>query len=213
MTTSDPRLRVPGEDVSIFVPIALLLVGSVFVTTSARSEESEVTDRPVPTVPTVPAIVPSPGPATSVSDQAAPAIASATAAAPVASASAAPAPCGKLVVRFATGVTTGPAEVAAAVAPIATFMKNAEQAVVLVEGHADSVGDDMVNLRLSRERATWVAGQLQTAGVPRARITVRGLGAFSPVVGAAESEPVNRRVVVSVSGGSGCAPVPVEEIQ
>jgi outer membrane protein OmpA-like peptidoglycan-associated protein len=52
---------------------------------------------------------------------------------------------------------------------------------VFVCGHTDSTGSDLLNLRLSLERARAVADVLAAEGLPRARLKVQGFGKEFPV--------------------------------
>ncbi|MFO0669926.1 MAG: OmpA family protein [Polyangiaceae bacterium] len=197
---------VPGEDVPVVVPIALLAIGGVFASTAVSAAE------PAPERETAPALVIAPATAE------APPPPRVEATAPIAAASAAPRPCAPLVVHFAIGASEGPPAAADPLGKLATFLARNASARAVVEGHADAVGDELANLKLSQKRAQWVATRLSVAGAPENALTTRGLGAFSPVVGAGdptkpEGEPVNRRVVVTVSGADACAPVPEEEIR
>lgn len=207
------RTRVPGEDAPALVPAFLLLLGGLFVTTATSVAHSS--PAPVVTAVGAPSASAAPsglagGPAPASTAGAEPEARSAEAV----SAAAAPKPCGRLVIRFASGIVTGPKSAKEPLATLASWLMATGGAEVLVEGHADAVGDDVENLRLSKRRASWVGAQLEAAGVGRERITTRGLGAFSPVGGGrAETESANRRVVVSAVGAQGCAPVPEEEIR
>lgn len=50
----------------------------------------------------------------------------------------------------------------------------------LIEGHTCSIGSDVVNNRLSAERAAFVRGELVKAGVPAASLQAIGCGAAEP---------------------------------
>jgi len=63
-----------------------------------------------------------------------------------------------------------------------------------IEGHTDSVGGRSYNLDLSRRRAEAVAEYLQSLGVPRERIEIRGFGYDRPLPGRRGDAPANRRV-------------------
>jgi outer membrane protein OmpA-like peptidoglycan-associated protein len=71
---------------------------------------------------------------------------------------------------------------------------------VLIVGHADAVGSDALNDRLSRQRAEVVARALVARGVPAASIAVSGRGKRDPAVptAAGVGEPLNRRVEILV---------------
>ena len=67
-----------------------------------------------------------------------------------------------------------------------------------VAGHTDSSGAAQYNQGLSVRRAQNVAAELVRLGVPRAAITVQGLGETQPLVQTAKGvrEPQNRRVEI-----------------
>lgn len=71
---------------------------------------------------------------------------------------------------------------------------------VLIVGHADAVGSDALNDRLSRQRAEVVLRALVARGISADSITVSGRGKRDPVVPTAEgvAEPRNRRVEIFV---------------
>ena len=195
------RTRVPGEDVSVAVPAVLMAVGLLFVTTAVGAADDAVAPPPAvaPERPAPTALAPRPPPEIVTP--------------PVPVAAPTPKACGKLVLLYATGSAEGPGAAAAPLDKLAQYLAGNQSAHALVEGHADATGNEIDNLRLSRDRAQWVATKLAERGLAKGRVTVRGLGAFSPVEGQPETESVNRRVVVTVHGGSGCAPVPEEEVK
>ncbi len=71
---------------------------------------------------------------------------------------------------------------------------------VLIVGHADAVGSDTVNDRLSRQRAEVVLRALVARGIPAESIAVSGRGNRDPVVptAAGVAEARNRRVEILV---------------
>jgi len=72
-----------------------------------------------------------------------------------------------------------------------------------IEGHADAIGSDEYNQRLSQRRAESVHSYLVTQGVPRDEIVATaGFGEGRPVAtnGTAEGRQQNRRVELIVSG-------------
>ncbi len=79
---------------------------------------------------------------------------------------------------------------------------------LVVDGHSDSVGSAAVNLALSQRRAGQMVKRFLAANLPRDRITRRAFGNYSPVVGAPEDAPQNRRVVLSVAGLKNCRETP-----
>jgi outer membrane protein OmpA-like peptidoglycan-associated protein len=70
------------------------------------------------------------------------------------------------------------------------------------EGHADAVGTDDYNQRLSERRAQSVSAFLMEQGIKRDTITAMGFGESRPVAtnGTAEGRQQNRRVELVVSG-------------
>jgi len=52
---------------------------------------------------------------------------------------------------------------------------------IVIEGHTDAVGTAAYNQTLSARRADAVSHELETAGITRARITRRALGASKPL--------------------------------
>ena len=71
---------------------------------------------------------------------------------------------------------------------------------VQVIGHTDTVGDLLVNDRLSAQRAERVKGFLVEIGIPAERITIAGRGEREPLVRTPDEtdEPRNRRVEINV---------------
>jgi outer membrane protein OmpA-like peptidoglycan-associated protein len=71
-----------------------------------------------------------------------------------------------------------------------------------IEGHADNIGGDEYNRRLSTRRAEAVAREFAARGLPATRIEVRGLGSAMPVADNATEagRTQNRRVVILVRG-------------
>ena len=69
-----------------------------------------------------------------------------------------------------------------------------------IEGHTDNVGPVPYNQALSLKRAEAVARALVAAGLPPARLRIRGLGKDNPVAdnGTPEGRLQNRRVAVIV---------------
>lgn len=101
---------------------------------------------------------------------------------------------------FDTGRSTLRPEGLASVHAIAAQVKGLPGAVS-VEGHTDDVGTDTDNQSLSERRAAAVADRLEAAGIPRVRITTRGLGETTPVStqDTEAGRQANRRVVVGVA--------------
>jgi OmpA-OmpF porin, OOP family len=74
---------------------------------------------------------------------------------------------------------------------------------VEVGGHTDNVGDPVVNLKLSVDRARFVRNYLVKLGIPPDRIIVQGYGSTRPLVenGTPEGRAQNRRVEVIMLNG------------
>lgn len=76
---------------------------------------------------------------------------------------------------------------------------------IVVEGHADSQGDDQHNLELSQARAEAVREYLVAQGIAADRIVAKGYGETRPIADnkSAEGRANNRRVEIVVQGSSG----------
>jgi outer membrane protein OmpA-like peptidoglycan-associated protein len=72
---------------------------------------------------------------------------------------------------------------------------------VIIEGNADSVGDEAYNLGLSQRRAESVKAYLVNQGVASTRLAASGNGEGSPVASndSATGRQQNRRVEVVIS--------------
>ena len=174
---------------------------------------------PAPEVQAAPAALPSPGIAT---PSLPPAMPVAPVAAPFLPTQSAP----RLAPPAISAVTTAPADVAAvsitvtfgsgsavltpqaeqALAPLGRALSSAALAQYRfrIEGHTDTLGDAMINQRLSERRAEAVLGYLvQKHGVSPSRLESVGFGETTLLVPTADatSEPRNRRVQVLNIGG------------
>jgi outer membrane protein OmpA-like peptidoglycan-associated protein len=74
------------------------------------------------------------------------------------------------------------------------------EAVILVQGFADSTGAEASNRSLSQDRAQAVADFLGAQGISASRVVVRGFGTDSPAAAnvTAQGRSRNRRVEVTV---------------
>ena len=88
------------------------------------------------------------------------------------------------------------------IADIATALLKEDLTRLRVEGHADNIGDDAYNRRLSTRRAEAVAREFTGRGLPAERIEVRGMGSAVPVADNATEagRAQNRRVAILVRG-------------
>lgn len=84
----------------------------------------------------------------------------------------------------------------------AQFMLNHPNLTVKIEGHTDPVGDEKLNLTLSKQRAYKIANHLASKGIGRKRIEAEGFGGSRPLVVPEEGayHPANRRVVFILDG-------------
>lgn len=83
---------------------------------------------------------------------------------------------------------------------VAQVLKQYDQSLVDVMGHADSDGTDEYNLDLSRRRAISVADMLVRRGVQPGRLVVDGYGEARPIASNAtpEGKAQNRRVEITI---------------
>ena len=83
---------------------------------------------------------------------------------------------------------------------LALFLKENRDKRVELEGHADAVGRETTNLRLSAKRAAAVKDYLVQQGIEASRISVQGFGGIKPVAdGKTEAGRArNRRVEIKV---------------
>jgi outer membrane protein OmpA-like peptidoglycan-associated protein len=84
---------------------------------------------------------------------------------------------------------------------VAEALKGQEDQRLVVEGYADSRGSDVVNQKLSQQRAEAVRGYLVARGLPSDRVTSIGMGEANPIATNAtpEGRATNRRVEIVVS--------------
>lgn len=101
-------------------------------------------------------------------------------------------------VFFETGSTAINSYGIAVLDNAAAASRQLEARELLVVGHADRVGSDADNLRLSQRRAEAVRAALVQRGVPMERIRVQALGESQPLVDTADgvSEEQNRYAFV-----------------
>jgi OOP family OmpA-OmpF porin len=86
------------------------------------------------------------------------------------------------------------------VAKLAAFiLEQHDLTDISIEGHADEVGTDEYNQRLSEARARTMKGLLVSFGVPKGRLRVVAFGKTHPKVQTARAELANRRVELFVT--------------
>lgn len=98
-----------------------------------------------------------------------------------------------------------PAELGASLSTLADAAVPCPKAPVIVEGHADAIGDPNSNLALSWRRARAVARRLESMGIASARMTVRAFGAYQPKVAIDGTSAAQRRVEVRLEGCASAA--------
>lgn len=95
----------------------------------------------------------------------------------------------------------------AALDRIVNFSRNCPHATIVIIGHSDSVGDESVNLLISRMRAQSVADYLQRGGIRQERLRVEGRGSSEPIAsndsvgGRAKNRRIELRLVLPAIGG------------
>ncbi|MGX2028725.1 MULTISPECIES: OmpA family protein [Methylocaldum] len=105
-----------------------------------------------------------------------------------------------LDVPFAFGSASLTPQVQSTLKSVASVLNQYPESTVTVTGHADDIGSDKGNQRLSEQRAGAVAGYLTSNGVNAARISQEGMGERMPKT-ASTDEAVraqNRRVELTI---------------
>lgn len=106
----------------------------------------------------------------------------------------------KLVVFFDFDKADLNAAASAKLGEAVAAIKDRKSVTILVSGHADRVGTDDYNAKLSRLRAVAIADALAQAGVAIRATTVESFGELRPAVATADdvNEPSNRRVEIII---------------
>lgn len=188
---------VPGEDLGVWAPLTLGISGTL----GAIAAAAILATRPTPARASedppresAPAMAPAP------SVERAPEMRPGVVATASASVSPMIAACPPVRVAFASNAI-GPSRGAIEdLDRFAAWLGAHPNTTLVVSGHADAIGTEDGNLRLSHMRAESVARELSARGVARARLTVQGYGAYQPLEGVLEDAADNRRVVVHVRG-------------
>ena len=104
------------------------------------------------------------------------------------------------ILYFITGTDELTPESKAELQDVLAALKDRPLPDVLVIGHTDTMGDLLVNDRLSAQRAETLKGFLVQIGIPADRITTAGRGEREPLVRTPDEtdEPKNRRVEINV---------------
>jgi outer membrane protein OmpA-like peptidoglycan-associated protein len=91
-------------------------------------------------------------------------------------------------------------EARSTIGEISHVLRDVKGRHIAVEGHTDSVGTVSYNKRLSDSRASSVAAELSSNGIPRSQMSVQGFGEGAPIAtnSTEEGRARNRRVEVIV---------------
>ena len=87
---------------------------------------------------------------------------------------------------------------------LSEWLSHHPDAIVLIEGHADSTGPEEFNLLISHRRALAVSKLLATAGVKSEQMITQAFGEYSPILGLPPESEKNRRVSLRVKGAQAC---------
>ncbi len=107
-------------------------------------------------------------------------------------------------ILFQSGAAIMSTDSEAALDELAGYLATCPEALVHVEGHTDSDGDETLNLALSVARAEAVVAALIERGVAPRRLYALGFGEASPIASndTADGKRQNRRIVVKLAGGN-----------
>ncbi len=110
----------------------------------------------------------------------------------------------RLPVRFAFDSTVIEGEYQQALDDIAVYMKRNPHVRMVVEGHADGMGDATYNQRLSERRAQVTRDYLVSRGVAADRMSIEAFGASQPIADndSRASRAKNRRTQFRILGES-----------
>ncbi len=100
-----------------------------------------------------------------------------------------------------TGTDADRERMSAGIARLSGWLNKHHDAKLLIEGHADALGTEAINLVLSFARAKSISAILVSDGIPADRMTVRAAGAEGA---GSNIDPRDRRVDVSIEGVSTC---------
>jgi OmpA-OmpF porin, OOP family len=86
---------------------------------------------------------------------------------------------------------------------VATALLTQPELKVEIQGHTDSIGTEIYNLRLSERRAVAVKAYLVSRGLSETALTAKGYGKAAPIASneTAEGRAQNRRVAFEVTNG------------
>jgi outer membrane protein OmpA-like peptidoglycan-associated protein len=101
-------------------------------------------------------------------------------------------------VLFESGETSLRDDALASLVEVVDLLQSEPDKDIRIEGHTDSTGDSVTNLKISEQRATAVMDALVSLGVQAGRITAAGMGEDFPIASndTEEGRAQNRRVDV-----------------
>lgn len=102
-------------------------------------------------------------------------------------------------VAFQPGSVSFTPESDAALAQLLSLLREYPEGRVRIEGHTDNTGPDVVNLRVSRDRAAAVANYLMARGIPADQLVVTGYGSTQPIADntTEQGRTQNRRIEIN----------------
>jgi len=105
-----------------------------------------------------------------------------------------------LNVSFPSGSASLTPQAQSALKSVASVLNQNPESTVNVTGHADDVGSDSGNQRLSKQRAGSVASYLVANGINAARISQQGMGERAPKFSSTDeaSRAENRRAELAI---------------
>ncbi len=113
-------------------------------------------------------------------------------------------------IRFEEGSSRLDRSSRALIAEVAAALRPCLGSKIGITGHTDSVGQESVNLDLSRARALAVRKALIQRGIPAEELHAEGVGSSKPVEGLLPEDPANRRIEFSVIAIVPLVPSPVD---
>jgi outer membrane protein OmpA-like peptidoglycan-associated protein len=106
-------------------------------------------------------------------------------------------------VLFQSGETSLRDEALASLVEVVDLLQSEPDKEIRIEGHTDSTGESVTNLKISEQRANSVLDALVSLGVEASRITAAGMGEDFPIASneTDEGRSQNRRVDVILLDG------------
>ena len=88
--------------------------------------------------------------------------------------------------------------------PLRQWLGKHPKARLLVDGYADSVGEEQSNLILSYQRAKAVAALLKKMGIPPEQLSIRAAGEHPPIPGLPANAADYRQAYLQIEGSENC---------